>query len=120
MRTSMRLRSSVPNWIPWMRNSIPQMRTTAAMGTAVPPPKGGRASNNRRPTIWNVTTEQAMAELPQIYLTQVDLDRLLKLVEDQPGKRYQKLEGELVRANVVPRDKIPEDVVTMNSRVIFE
>jgi len=61
-----------------------------------------------------------MAELPQIYLTQVDMERLLRLVEEQPGKRYEKLEGELVRANVVPRDKIPEDVVTMNSRVVFE
>ncbi|HWN07427.1 MAG TPA: nucleoside diphosphate kinase regulator [Steroidobacteraceae bacterium] len=61
-----------------------------------------------------------MADLPQIYLTQNDADRLLKLVESQHGKRLEKLESELVRANVVPRDEIPEDVVTMNSRVIFE
>lgn len=61
-----------------------------------------------------------MADLPQIYLTQNDADRLLKLVEAQPGKRLEKLESELVRANVVPREEIPEDVVTMNSRVIFE
>jgi regulator of nucleoside diphosphate kinase len=61
-----------------------------------------------------------MANLPQIYLTQDDVDRLLKLVESQPGKRLEKLESELVRANVVPRDEIPEDVVTMNSRVVFE
>lgn len=61
-----------------------------------------------------------MADLPQIYLTQNDADRLMKLVESQPGKRLEKLESELVRAKVVPRDKIPEDVVTMNSRVVFE
>jgi regulator of nucleoside diphosphate kinase len=61
-----------------------------------------------------------MADLPQIYLTQNDVDRLLKLVESQPGKRFEKLESELVRAKVVPREEIPEDVVTMNSRVIFE
>src|SRR5687768_13238972 len=61
-----------------------------------------------------------MAELPQIYLTQNDVDRLLKLVESQPGKRLEQLESELVRAKVVPRDKILEDVVTMNSRVVFE
>lgn len=61
-----------------------------------------------------------MAALPQIYLTQDDVDRLLRLVEAQPGKRFEKLENELVRANVVPREKIPADVVTMNSRVIFE
>jgi regulator of nucleoside diphosphate kinase len=61
-----------------------------------------------------------MENLPQIYLTQDDADRLLRLVESQPGKRFEKLEGELVRASIVPREKIPEDVVTMNSRVIFE
>lgn len=61
-----------------------------------------------------------MTELPQIYLTQNDADRLMKLVESQPGKPFDKLESELVRANVVSREKIPEGVVTMNSRVIFE
>lgn len=61
-----------------------------------------------------------MSSLPQIYLTQNDLDRLLRLVEAQPGKRFDQLESELVRANVVPREKIPRDVVTMNSRVVFE
>jgi regulator of nucleoside diphosphate kinase len=61
-----------------------------------------------------------MADLPQIYLTHGDMDRLLELVEAYPGKRFEKLESELLRANVVPREKIPEDVVTMNSRVVFE
>lgn len=61
-----------------------------------------------------------MTDLPTIYLTQQDLGRLLNLVESQPGKRPEKLERELVRAKVVPREMIPEDVVTMNSRVIFE
>ena len=61
-----------------------------------------------------------MDNLPQIYLTQNDMDRLLKLVEPQSGKRFEKLESELVRANVVSREEIPEDIVTMNSRVIFE
>jgi regulator of nucleoside diphosphate kinase len=61
-----------------------------------------------------------MADLPQIYVTQNDLDRLLKLVDAQPGKSAEKLESELLRAHVVPRDKIPGDVVTMNSRVVFK
>jgi regulator of nucleoside diphosphate kinase len=60
-----------------------------------------------------------MADLPQICLTQEDLDRLLKLVE-VPGNRSEMLERELVRAKVVPRENIPADVVTMNSRVVFE
>ncbi|MGB5104048.1 MAG: nucleoside diphosphate kinase regulator [Steroidobacteraceae bacterium] len=61
-----------------------------------------------------------MADLPQLYLTQDDVDRLLRLVETQPGKGLEKLESELVRANVVPREEMPGDVVTMNSRVVFE
>ncbi|MEO6270457.1 MAG: nucleoside diphosphate kinase regulator [Lautropia sp.] len=67
-----------------------------------------------------------MADQPSIYLTQVDLDRLFDLVQTYgpgvgPGAdRLQQLESELVRAVVVPRDKIPKDVVTMNSRVVFE
>ncbi|HEX7219073.1 MAG TPA: nucleoside diphosphate kinase regulator [Burkholderiales bacterium] len=61
-----------------------------------------------------------MAGLPQIYLTQDDMDRLLALVDAYPGRRFEKLEAELLRAHVVPREKIPADVVTMNSRVVFE
>ena len=61
-----------------------------------------------------------MADLPQIYLTQDDVDRLFRLIEAQPAKQFEKLESELVRANVVPREAIPKDVVTMNSRVVFE
>lgn len=65
-----------------------------------------------------------MAELPSIYLTQIDLDRLMDLLEayvaGSGGRRFDKLENELARAIVVPRDKIPHDVVTMNSQVVFE
>ena len=61
-----------------------------------------------------------MADAPQIYLTQHDMDRLLELVEQYPGKRFERLESELVRAIVVPREEMPNDVVTMDSRVIFE
>jgi len=65
-----------------------------------------------------------MAEQPTIYVTQSDLDRLLDLVDAHsaaPGsRRFEQLEAELVRAKVVPRERIPNDVVTMNSRVVFE
>jgi regulator of nucleoside diphosphate kinase len=60
-----------------------------------------------------------MAENPSIYLTQDDLERLSHLLEAQPG-RFGKLEGELARAVIVPRQDIPPDVVTMNSRVVFQ
>jgi regulator of nucleoside diphosphate kinase len=62
---------------------------------------------------------------PTIYVTQSDLDRLLDLLETHAAasgdrRRFEQLETELVRAVVVPRDEIPKDVVTMNSRVLFE
>jgi regulator of nucleoside diphosphate kinase len=60
-----------------------------------------------------------MAERPSLYLTQDDLERLSDLLQAQGG-RFAKLEGELARAVVVPRGEIPRDVVTMNSRVVFE
>ncbi len=59
-------------------------------------------------------------DLPQIYLTQEDMERLLELVDAYPGRRFEKLEQELLRAHVVPREQIPADVVTMHSRVVFE
>jgi regulator of nucleoside diphosphate kinase len=61
-----------------------------------------------------------MSQAPQIHLTQDDLDRLLQLIEAYPGQRFDRLESELLRASVVPRERIPKDVVTMNSRVVFE
>lgn len=61
-----------------------------------------------------------MAEQPSIYLTQEDQDRLFQLLEAHPGGRFEKLEGELLRAAIVPQDEMPKDVVTMNSRVVFE
>lgn len=57
---------------------------------------------------------------PAIYLTQNDMDRLLQLVDAYPGTRFHKLENELLRAVVVPLGEIPDDVVTMNSRAVFE
>lgn len=65
-----------------------------------------------------------MARAPTIYLTQDDLDRLLDLLEAYAagagGRRFERLEAELARARVVPPDQMPKDVVTMNSRVVFE
>jgi regulator of nucleoside diphosphate kinase len=60
-----------------------------------------------------------MAEQPSLYLTQDDLERPSRLLDAQGG-RFAKLEGELARAAIVSREEIPRDVVTMNSRVVFE
>ena len=65
-----------------------------------------------------------MTTQPTIFLTQNDLDRLFDLLEaysaGSGGRRFEQLESELARASVVPSDRIPHDVVTMNSRVLFE
>lgn len=65
-----------------------------------------------------------MSKSPPIYLTQDDLDRLFDLLESYAagsgGQRFEPLEKELVRAAVMSREMIPNDVVTMNSRVLFE
>jgi regulator of nucleoside diphosphate kinase len=65
-----------------------------------------------------------MTHPPPIYLLQPDLDRLTDLLEAYAvgagGRRFEQLEGELTRAKVVPPDQIPQDIVTMNSRVLFE
>ncbi len=60
-----------------------------------------------------------MAKQPSLLLTQDDLERLSQLLDAQSG-RFDRLEAELARATVVPRAEIPRDVVTMNSRVLFE
>lgn len=60
-------------------------------------------------------------EARNIYITEFDQKRLLSLINKmgyQADKQYlQKLEQELNRAEVVQPEKIPADVITMNSRV---
>ena len=59
----------------------------------------------------------------QIVITEFDLERLQELIEemqDQPTRdnRYlDELSEELLRAEVVPPEEIPPQVITMNSRV---
>ena len=60
-----------------------------------------------------------MSKRPSLDVIQDDLERLSELLDSQ-GSRFAQLEGELARAAVVPRSEIPPDVVTMNSRVVFQ
>lgn len=61
-----------------------------------------------------------------IYITAFDLERLRKLLLDAHGNAYrksdylEKLRKELDRAEVVPSQKIPAGVITMNSTVCLE
>jgi regulator of nucleoside diphosphate kinase len=63
-------------------------------------------------------------DAPAIHVTQQDLERLRGVVathEAGPDAvAAQQLETELDRAVVVRHDELPEDVVTMHSRVVFE
>lgn len=54
-----------------------------------------------------------------IYITELDMQRLLPLVERNRDTRTDltNFEAELRRANVVDSRQVPPDVVTMNSRV---
>lgn len=64
------------------------------------------------------------AEQSRIQVTEADYERLRRLVEGWPSTRdssaAEALADELDRAEVVPAERIPSDVVTMNSRVVFE
>src|SRR5690606_2669788 len=58
----------------------------------------------------------------EIVVTSQDYDRLTTILEALPPGHLvgEQLAAELERADVVERDEIPPDVVTMNSRVVIE
>jgi regulator of nucleoside diphosphate kinase len=65
----------------------------------------------------------ASSELPHIVITQLDRERLRRLMQHASpaeGAELQGLDTELSRAEVVASREVPPDVVTMNSRVCFE
>lgn len=55
----------------------------------------------------------------RILVTDQDFHRLSALVSQVDGQWAEALEEELSRANVISQREIPNDVVTMNSRVRF-
>ena len=72
----------------------------------------------------NLTMEGIMTKESTIYITEVDLARLKKLIEaardsgvDSNTPYMNKLEGELDRANVVDPKEIAMDAITMRSKV---
>jgi len=60
-----------------------------------------------------------MTSAPPFILTQLDLQRLERLLDslDDYGPAAEALEQELSRAQIVERSEMPAGVVTMNSRV---
>lgn len=61
---------------------------------------------------------------PEIVVTDENLDRLYRVIEQnsfaKDPEAMEFLEGELGRAVVVTPEEVPDDVVTMNSRVLYE
>ncbi len=63
-----------------------------------------------------------MAELPNITVSSLDLDRIEALIDRMPGDlrpEIERLQTELRRANVVEPQDVPPNLVTMNSTVRF-
>ncbi|MDV7104673.1 nucleoside diphosphate kinase regulator [Vibrio sp. TH_r3] len=58
---------------------------------------------------------------PDIILSSLDVDRIYKLIESLPRNSLstEELEEELERATIVAPEKLPPNVVTMNSKVKF-
>ncbi|QDE90773.1 transcription elongation factor GreAB [Myxococcus xanthus] len=59
-----------------------------------------------------------------LIVTEADLERLRQVVDHNGGGRTaefaEMLDAELTRARVVASEAVPPDVVTMNSKVVFE
>lgn len=61
-----------------------------------------------------------MHVLPEILLTDLDSERLDRVISSHSGACVDYLDEETARAQVVPQKSIPPDVVTMNSEVTYE
>jgi regulator of nucleoside diphosphate kinase len=60
------------------------------------------------------------AQKHDIIITDTDLQRLLPVLEQNDTPASDALDTELHRAVIVPQDRVPADVVTMNSEVVYE
>ena len=60
------------------------------------------------------------AHQQDIIITDADLNRLLPVLDQYDSPASEALSTELHRAVVVPQDRVPADVVTMNSEVVYE
>lgn len=63
--------------------------------------------------------ESAMAGAEDIYITETDQSRLQELIAFEHGPVIVELEHEIERAIAVAPQRVAEDVVTMNSRVVL-
>lgn len=70
------------------------------------------------------TSTATQSTLPSITVTDSDLERLTRCIEEYSDGRMaalaEALEIELARATVVPAAEVPSDLVTMSSRLVVE
>lgn len=60
-----------------------------------------------------------MEKLPQLIITQIDLEKLTALIRANSSDAGELLAEELSRAIIVSEDKLPNDVVAMNTLVRY-
>jgi regulator of nucleoside diphosphate kinase len=58
--------------------------------------------------------------LPQIIITDADLQRLRSVLDHHDTPASEALDAELHRAVIVGQDAVPDDVVTMGTEVVYE
>ncbi len=69
--------------------------------------------------------QEGPAMPPEIYITEMDRDRLIKIIESEqhsnkmPTQSIQSLEGEINKAIIVKPRHVPKNVITMNSRALL-
>lgn len=61
-----------------------------------------------------------IANTPEIYLSEADAERLRGLLFQIPRPKRELLEQELERAEILPDERLPAQIITMNSRVEFQ
>lgn len=68
-------------------------------------------------------TMQETTTMPPLLLSDVDHQRLVSLLDTEVAERQEQaadvLRNELDRAQIVAEDRVPSDVVTMGSRVLY-
>ncbi len=71
----------------------------------------------------NNQSTSTYTKLPTVIVTTQDRERISSALEaamDERPDELERLDQELSRAEVVPPREVPPDVVTMNSRVVYE
>lgn len=70
--------------------------------------------------MFDMTIPRSERTTPNIIVTALDLERLQRVITGYASDDADQLDAELERAEVVGAEDVPEDLVTMNSDVVYE